>query len=33
MRSQRFYFKHGVYSRRVWPYELVSSGMRMLQAR
>lgn len=33
MRSQRFYFKHGVYSQRVWPYELVSSGMRMLQAR
>ena len=33
MRSQKFYFKHGVYSQRVWRYELVSSGMRMLQAR
>jgi hypothetical protein len=33
IRSKRFYFKHGVYSQRVWPYELVSTGMRMLQAR
>ncbi len=31
--SSRFYMKHGVYSQRVWSYEMTSTGMRVLEAR
>lgn len=30
--SSRFYMKHGVYSREVWPYEMRSEGMRLFRA-
>jgi hypothetical protein len=33
VRSQQFFFKHGVYSQNTWPYELTSSRMTMLRAR